>query len=128
MVELVVGLLSGIGLLMGLYFAAVRFQATPLAAQNEAKDAIIATWQKNAEADKARIATLESNVQTLTHQLTEATKTIARLEGQVDQLEKFSAPEAVERFEQQQEVIIAILRAIAENAGVQGEQIRGRGL
>lgn len=121
-------ILGGLVILLGLFWAAQRLRAIPMAAQVEAKDAVISTWEQNAEADKSRIAALSDEVKGLRDELAQALRTIARLQGQVEQLEKFSAPEAVERFERQQGVMIGILRSLAEHNGVETDPIRGRGL
>lgn len=121
-------ILGGLVILLGLFWAAQRLRAIPMAAQVEAKDAVISTWEQNAEADKSRIAALSDEVKGLRDELAQALRTIARLQGQVEQLEKFSAPEAVERFERQQEVMIGILRSLAEHNGVETDPVRGRGL
>lgn len=122
------GIIGAVGVLVGLFWAAQRLRAIPMAAQIEAKDQVIATWEQNAAADKERIGALEGQVGILSEKLSEALQTIAKLQGQVEQLEKFSAPEAVARFEQQQEVMIGILRELADHHGVRVSAARARGL
>ena len=80
-------------------------RAEGTAAQLAAKDAIIATWQQSSAANEERIATLEKQVGDLTAET-------RALRAQLEAVEKYAAPEAVRRFEKQQERMIAILEAI----------------
>lgn len=82
------------------------------AAQIAAKDAIIETWEQNNEANEKRIEALEETVKGLSTELVTAQGELKILRIRYEQLERYAAPEAVQRFEEQQETIIGILRAL----------------
>lgn len=103
-----------IGGLAALLFLLRVNQAQNAAAQLTAKDSVINTWEQSAQANEERIDALEQKVSTLSNKLTEAHSEIKMLRAQLEQVERYAAPEAVRRFEAQQEVMIQILRAIQE--------------
>lgn len=103
-----------IGGLAALLFLLRVNQAQNAAAQLTAKDSVIHTWEQSAQANEERIDALEQKVSTLSNKLTEAHSEIKMLRAQLEQVERYAAPEAVRRFEAQQEVMIQILRAIQE--------------
>lgn len=101
-----------VGGLAALIFLLRVVQLQNTRAQLTAKDSVIRTWEQSAEANEERISSLESTVGQLGTNLTEAYAEIKVLRAQLEQVERYAAPEAVRRFEQQQEVMIKILRAI----------------
>jgi peptidoglycan hydrolase CwlO-like protein len=78
-------------------------------------DSAMETWHQVHEANRARIEQLEADVMGLQDKERQHVKENAELRGKVEILEQYSAPEAITRFEQQQVVIIEILRAIQKN-------------
>lgn len=106
-------LITFAAIVAGAYFLWQKVRATPMAAELAASKEINETWRQTHEADQARISSLETELVAVRKELREAAQAVAHLQGQVEQLERFAAPEAVQRFEDQQEVIISILRELA---------------
>lgn len=98
----ILAILGGVGALIYL----LRFlKAQGVAAQLAAKDSVISTYAQAAAANEERIAVLEQ-------QVASAMAEIKTLRRHLEAVEKYAAPEAVKRFERQQEIQTRILEAI----------------
>lgn len=93
----------------GLWFVIRRYApAVTNRAVMEASEATAELWRRRSEAQDQQITDMEIEMAHMKQQ-------IARLEGETTALREYAAPEAIKRFEQQQSVMIEILRAIAKN-------------
>lgn len=93
-------------------FAAIRYARRFISSQDvkgqlDAKDAVIATNEQTIDSFEKRISTLESEMSQLQQELSSARERTVELQSQLDvavaryrELEKYAAPNAVERFEE----------------------------
>lgn len=105
----ILAILGGIG---ALYYLVRLLRAQGTAAQLAAKDAVIETWEKSHSANEERIETLERKVAEFNRELATLKAENEKLRADYVRLERYAAPEAVKRFEAQQEVALELLRTL----------------
>lgn len=104
--------LTIVAALLGGFYLWRYVGATNVRSQLDAKDGAIATMLQSIEAGKIRQDQLEDLVKRQTEELSEARRELAVLREKLEAVETYAAPQAVERFEKQQEAMIEILQAI----------------
>jgi chromosome segregation ATPase len=81
-----------------------------LQGQLDQKDEIIKTNEQTIESFRARVMALEADFGRVVSNAKEAEASVSRLDQQLKALEKYAAPEAVERFEAELNRLAAIMR------------------
>jgi chromosome segregation ATPase len=82
--------------------------------QLEAKDAIIKTNEQAIDSFRARVERLEEDLGRVTAKARKAETLVEQLHGQLDALQRYAAPEAIERFESLSEERYADIKARLE--------------
>jgi hypothetical protein len=106
------GLLTIIGAVIAAYGIYKYAKATDVQSELKAKDGAIITQNQVNDANEQRITQLEGIVEKMESELVNMRRNEAELKGKIEVLERYSAPEAIERFEAQQKIIVEILQGI----------------
>ena len=101
----VTGLLTVFGAVVGAFYLYRNVAATDSRAQLDAKDGALVTQKQVIQANEIRLSQLEAAVEKLDRENSD-------LRSKIEILELYSAPEAIDRFEEQQEIMVEILRGI----------------